>query len=70
MQSLDEYSFVLGNREFINAFENGVEGMRVGGHRTFRAGPHLCYRSEGVADVIPPDAFLCLDIHLLKCERQ
>ncbi|TWT74828.1 FKBP-type peptidyl-prolyl cis-trans isomerase [Allorhodopirellula solitaria] len=69
VQSLDDYSFVLGKRDVIAAVEYGVEGMRVGGHRNFRAGPHLCYRSDGVPGVIPADAVLCLDIRLLKCER-
>ena len=70
VQSLDDYTFVIGKRDVIAALEYGVEGMRVGGHRNFRAGPHLCYRSEGVAGTIPADAVLCLDIHLFKCERQ
>lgn len=68
VQAFDDYSFVLGKRDVIAAIEYGVEGMRVGGHRSFRAGPHLCYRSEGAADIIPADAVLRLDIQLLKCE--
>lgn len=36
----------------IAALEYGVEGMRAGGLRHFRAGPHLAYRDEGVEGVV------------------
>lgn len=52
VQDLSEYSFVLGKREVIAGLEYGIQRMRVGGHRKFHAGPHLCYRDEGVADSI------------------
>ena len=69
VQDLSEYSFVLGKREVIAALDYGVEGMRVGGHRKFHAGPHLCYRNDGVADLIPPGAVLHFDIALLAIEH-
>ena len=33
-----------------------VEGMRVGGRRRLRVGPHLAYREHGVPGVVPPNA--------------
>lgn len=69
VQDLSEYSFVLEKREVIAALEYGVEGMRVGGQRKFHAGPHLCYRDDGVADLIPPAAVLHFDVALLATER-
>ena len=64
-----EYSFILGKRDVIAALEYGVEGMRVGGHRRFRAGPHLGYRDVGVEGVIPPNAVLVFDLWLLAVNR-
>ncbi|NLS96057.1 MAG: FKBP-type peptidyl-prolyl cis-trans isomerase [Planctomycetaceae bacterium] len=55
----------LGDRESIAGLRYGIEGMRVGGRRKFRAGPHLCYRDEGVAGKIPADAALVFDVRLL-----
>lgn len=56
----------LSDRESIAGLRYGIEGMRVGGRRKFRAGPHLCYRGEGVAGKIPADAALVFDVRLLK----
>lgn len=56
---------VLGKRTVIAGLEYGVEGMRVGGRRWFRAAPHLCYRGDGVPGVIPPNALLTFDVELL-----
>jgi FKBP-type peptidyl-prolyl cis-trans isomerase len=65
VQSVESLSFALGKRHVIAALENGVEGMRVGCRRRFRAGPHLGYRGVGVEGVIPPNAVLIFDVKLL-----
>ena len=57
-------SFRLGEREVIAGLEYGVEGMRVGGRRRLRVGPHLAYRAAGVPEVIPGDAVLEFDVTL------
>jgi FKBP-type peptidyl-prolyl cis-trans isomerase len=57
--------FVLGKRQVIAGLEYGVEGMRVGGRRTFQAAPHPCYRGDGVPGVIPANALLTFDVELL-----
>jgi FKBP-type peptidyl-prolyl cis-trans isomerase len=43
----------------------GVEGMRVGGTRRIRVAPHLGYREAGVPGVIPPNALLTVEIHVV-----
>jgi FKBP-type peptidyl-prolyl cis-trans isomerase len=50
----------------IAGLEYGVEGMRVGGRRRFRAAPHLCYRDDGVASVIPSNALLVFAVELME----
>jgi FKBP-type peptidyl-prolyl cis-trans isomerase len=57
---------VLGKRRVIAGLEYGIEGMRVGGRRRFRAAPHLCYRDEGVPGVIPPNALLIFAVDLME----
>ena len=69
VESLDEHTFVLGARHVIAAVEYGAEGMRVGGRRELKAGPHLCYSDAGVPGKIPADAVLRLTIELLSCEQ-
>ena len=43
----------------------GVEGMRVGGTRRIRVAPHLGYRDVGVPGIVPPNALLTVEIHVL-----
>ena len=59
------YSFQLGARHVIAGLEYGVEGMRVGGKRCIRVGPHLAYRENGVPASIPANAVLEFRVTLL-----
>lgn len=56
-----ETILTMGDRECVAGLRYGLEGIRVGGTRRFRAGPHLCYRDEELAD-IPKNAVLVFDI--------
>jgi FKBP-type peptidyl-prolyl cis-trans isomerase len=56
-----ETILTFGDREFIAGFRYGLEGMRAGGTRRFRASPHLCYRDEELAR-IPKNAVLIFDV--------
>ena len=58
--------FILGKRHVIAGLEYGIEGMRVGGRRRFRAAPHLCYGEKGVEGTIPANALLTFDVELVE----
>jgi len=58
-------SFRIGERRVIAGLEYGVQGMRVGGQRLIRVGPHLGYRESGVPGIVPPNAVLEFDVLLL-----
>jgi FKBP-type peptidyl-prolyl cis-trans isomerase len=70
VQTVESYSFTLGRRQVVAALDYGVEGMRVGGRRRFRAGSHLAYRDEGVPGVVPPGAVLIFDVRLLAIDGE
>lgn len=59
------FTFRLGAGRVIAGWEQGVEGMRVGGRRTLRIPPRLGYGRRGSPPVIPPNATLVFDIELL-----
>jgi FKBP-type peptidyl-prolyl cis-trans isomerase len=61
-----KYSFRIGQRRVIAGLEYGVEGMRTGGKRQIRVGPHLAYRDGGVPDSIPANAVLEFHVSLLN----
>jgi FKBP-type peptidyl-prolyl cis-trans isomerase len=56
-----EATWTVGDRNFVAGFRYGLEGMRAGGTRKFKASPHLCYRDAEVAG-IPKNAVLICDI--------
>jgi FKBP-type peptidyl-prolyl cis-trans isomerase len=67
-QSAEVVTIELGKRHVIAGLEYGIEGMRVGGRRRLRIGPHLAYRDEGVPGKIPPNALLIYEVELLSVE--
>lgn len=59
-------SFRIGERRVVAGLEYGVNGMREGGKRRIRVGPHLAYRDAGVPDSIPANAVLEFHLVLLS----
>ena len=51
----------------IQGWDQGVEGMKVGGNRTLIIPPDLGYGSRG-AGVYPPNATLLFDVELINVE--
>jgi FKBP-type peptidyl-prolyl cis-trans isomerase FkpA len=60
-----DYHFVLGNREAIDGFDEGVTGMNVGGKRKLVLPPELGYGKNGQGP-IPGNATLVFEVELLE----
>ncbi len=60
------FAFELGARKVIAGWDEGVEGMKVGGKRELIIPSELGYGARGAAGVIPPHADLDFEIELLE----
>ncbi len=64
------FSFLLGSGRVIKGWDQGVLGMKVGGHRTLIIPPSMGYGTQGAGNIIPPNATLIFDVELIGLQEE
>ena len=62
----EPFQFALGQGSVIPGWDEGLEGMKVGGRRQIVIPPDLAYGPQGQPPDIPPDSTLVFVIDLLE----
>lgn len=59
------FEFLLGAEKVIKGWNQGIEGMKVGGQRSLIIPAQLGYGPAGSGTIIPPNATLFFDVELM-----
>ncbi len=62
------FQFGLGGGQVIDGWDQGVEGMKVGGRRKLTIPPHLAYGDRGAGGVINPGETLIFVVDLVAVD--
>ena len=67
--SASKFTFTIDGGEVIKGWDQGIKGMKVGGHRKLSVPSKLGYGKRGSPPEIPGDADLTFDVKLLAVKN-
>ena len=60
------FEFTIGVGQVIQGWDQGFDGMKIGGKRTILIPSEMGYGSRGAGNAIPPNANLIFEVELLE----
>lgn len=67
--TLVDHQVKLGRRQVVPGIERTLLGMRAGGYRKVRIGPHLAYGDKGLPGLIPANALLVVEVWVRQIHK-
>jgi FKBP-type peptidyl-prolyl cis-trans isomerase len=64
----EPFRFLVGAGQVIEGWDEGIEGMLVGGVRELQIPPDLAYGRAGSPPLVPPNAPLTYEVELLELD--
>ena len=64
------FKFPLGRGRVIDGWDEGIQGMKIGGTRELLIPPRLGYGTRGAGAVIPPNATLFFEVELVNIVKK
>jgi FKBP-type peptidyl-prolyl cis-trans isomerase FkpA len=69
-QGRGPFDFVLGAGQVIPGWDQGFDGMKIGGRRRLTIPPDMAYGVDGAGGgIIPPNATLIFEMELLDVQQ-
>lgn len=66
----EPFTFQLGGGQVIKGWDQGFNGMKVGGKRKLTVPPHLAYGAQSPSPTIPPNSTLVFEVELLQVMKR
>lgn len=63
------FTFTIGANQVMRGWEEGIQGLRVGGLRKIMIPPQFAYGAQGTGQLVPPNSTLEVEIELLKIKE-
>ncbi|KAK6162492.1 hypothetical protein DH2020_002333 [Rehmannia glutinosa] len=63
------FQFRLGDEEFIDGWNVGIDGMRVGDKRRLIIPPSMGFGDDGMGENVPPNSWLVYDVELVGVRK-
>ncbi|MEN0062701.1 MAG: FKBP-type peptidyl-prolyl cis-trans isomerase [Myxococcota bacterium] len=68
-ERVEPFSVDIGRRKLLAGWDQGLRGMRPGGHRVLRLAPEVAFGPQGREGIVPPNATILVEVRLHRIRK-